>query len=206
MIDIDAIMSSLTSLGRPFVSEADFQFNIAWAIHSIYPDSEPILEFIPVLLDPNMHVDVVVKMGDVLITIELKYCTKLMNFDYDGINLSLKNHGAQDLRRYDMWYDVERMERFKSCIDYPVSECYTIFLTNDPSYWSMPTRNDAADREFRIHDSRDVSGTLSWGNRASTGTTRGRESDIHLAGSYKISWKDYGVFGKHTLRYVSLKV
>jgi hypothetical protein len=64
-------------------------------------------------------------------------------------------------------------------------------LTNDTTYWQAPVSTDTADRAFRLHDGRHLSGELSWGPRASAGTTAGREVPHRLQGRHELRWHDY---------------
>lgn len=44
---------------------------------------------------------------------------------------------------------------------------------------------------FRIHEGRQVAGTLAWASAAAPGSIRGREAPIELAGTYRLQWRDY---------------
>ena len=93
--------------------------------------------------DSNMRIDLVVRKGKEYLPIELKYVTKKVIRDYErfGVEIRgmeiLKNHGAQDIRRYDFWKDVRRVELVKN-IFLAVKNGIAIFLTNDPSYTKDP--------------------------------------------------------------------
>lgn len=60
---------------KVFSSEADFQLALAWTIKDVYRDSVDVrMEYCPDF-DLNMHIDIVVFVGDKWIPIELKYKT-----------------------------------------------------------------------------------------------------------------------------------
>ena len=80
-------------------------------------------------------------------------------------------------------------------------------LTNDPSYWS-PRNSHTVDSEFRLHEGRELQGSLNWGARAGEGTMRGREEPLRLSGSYLLRWEDYSQpgAGKHArFRYLHVE-
>ena len=86
---------------------------------------------------------------------------------------------------------------------------YAVLLTNDSSYWNVPTQRDTVDADFRVHEGRAVSGALAWAASAGPGTVRGRESPIQIRGSYRLRWHEYSSFpGKSygSFRYLAVSV
>ena len=92
-----------------FHSEADFQHALAWHIHQAMPESEVRLEVDPLPLGRDkMFLDVwLPKEG---VAIELKYATRGLQVEQDGELFVLRDHRAQDTRRYDFLRDIERLE------------------------------------------------------------------------------------------------
>lgn len=115
MINLHDQMNMLMKKRTIFHSEADFQFALAWEIQKAYPDANVRLEYCPAKY-PNMHLDMLVKIGEMGFPIELKYKTLMTQMEVDGEYYNLKNHGAQDLGRYDYLIDVERIELLKNTI------------------------------------------------------------------------------------------
>jgi hypothetical protein len=68
---------------------------------------------------------------------------------------------------------------------------YAILLTNAPLYWTRSYKTGMGDAEFRLHQGRELHGTLQWGERSKAGTRRTREKPLRLAGSYSLQWEDY---------------
>ena len=68
---------------------------------------------------------------------------------------------------------------------------YAVLLTNDASYWKVPTRKDTVDADFRVHEGREISGALAWATSAGSGTMKSRESPIEMQGSYRLRWQEY---------------
>ena len=134
------------------------------------------------------------------IGIELKYKTKLLTTNIGNECFELKNQGAQDIGRYDFLKDVQRLETW--CIEKRIDFGYAIMLTNDNHYWSIPKRS-TVDKDFRLHN-RKITGSLKWGNKASTGTMRNRENPITLKNKYMLEWKDIDNYSD--FKYIFLQV
>jgi hypothetical protein len=84
--------------------------------------------------------------------------------------------------RHDVVKDVARVER---CLAAGVaSSGWTVVLPNDSNYWRPGTKSDPVDAMFRLHEGRQLEGTLAWSERAGSGTTRGREQPLVLADFY----------------------
>ncbi|PMG91829.1 hypothetical protein, partial [Vibrio breoganii] len=172
-----------------FHSEADFQHHFAWEIHKAVDESTDIrLEFPLSKVGSNRweYCDVLVR-GTSTIGIELKYKTKKFSTKIGDELFELKQQGAQDLGRYDFLKDISRLESW--CERHTISKGYAILLTNDSSYWSIPSRFDTVDSAFRLHREF-VQGELSWAASASKGTIRGRETNLVLENRYSLTWFD----------------
>ena len=70
-------MQKLKEKRTIFVSEADFQLELAWIIKDEYPNAKVRLEYCPAF-DLSMHIDILVIIDRKWIPIELKYKTKLL--------------------------------------------------------------------------------------------------------------------------------
>lgn len=189
MLDIPLVMDSLAERRPIFHSEADFQHALAWRIREMDPDCRIRLEFNPFPKDDRRsYLDIWLPERGV--ALELKYPTRSFETERMGETFAIRNHGAQDLVRYDFLKDVQRLERVAR--ERSGQAGCAIMLTNDPTYWSAPaTHRNTVDAEFRIHEGRRISGELKWANHASKGTTRGRENPIRLANAYTMRWRDY---------------
>lgn len=185
-------ISSLANNRKIFCSEADFQFAFSWQLKMEMPQSDIRLEYCPANIDGSMHIDVLLKEGNELYPIELKYVTSACDSFIDGERYVLKNHGAQDIRRYDFFKDITRIE--KLIYNYNAyKRGYAIFLTNDYSYWTKSLNIDTCDKDFRINQSEVKSGELKWGESTGIGTKKGREESLILKGNYELEWIDYSI-------------
>lgn len=185
-----------------FHSEADFQHSLAWKIHEKFGKKFKIrLEFV----FGSKHVDIVLIDNSNInnkIGIELKYKTKEASEEINGEQYSLKPHGAQDLGRYDVIKDIERLEEL---IREEKIKCgFVIFLTNDKSY-SNKCKGNAC--KFSLEEGKDINGEIGWGENAGKGTIKGRERKLELEGKYKIKWINSPNISEKTIfRYFILEV
>jgi hypothetical protein len=98
----------------------------------------------------------------------------------------LRDHAASDLARLGFINDVAHLETFCGRRGQPATGL-AIMLTNCRWLWSVPTRRQTRDAQFRIHAGRTVTGTLRWGT----------DPDLHLpnertlVGTYQMEWHDY---------------
>ena len=207
MLDIDALMDGLANKRKVFHSEADFQHALAWHIHQVMPESQVRLEINVTSVEAQrMFLDIWLPVEGV--AIELKYKTRGLELEQDDESFALRDQSAQDQGRYDVLRDVQRLEFTRSRLE----QCragYAVLLTNDSSYWKIPTHEDTVDADFRVHEGREISGILAWAARASPGTVRSRESPIHIRGSNRLRWREYSSFPWRAyghLRYLAVSV
>ena len=138
----------------------------------------------------------------------MKYKTRGLELEQDDEPFVLRDQSAQDQGRYDFLLDIQRLEFLRSTLE----QCkagYAVLLTNDSSYWKVPTHRDTVDADFRVHEGREISGALAWSARASSGTVGGRRSPIQIRGSYPLRWQEYSSFaGKSygSFRYLAVSV
>ncbi len=207
MIDMDGLMGSLADSWKVFHSEADFQHALAWHIHQAMPESQVRLEVDVMQVEHQRRfLDIWLPLEG--IAIELKYKTRGLELEQDDEPFVLRNQSAQDQGRYDVLLDIQRLELMRSNLE-QCKAANAVLLTNDSSYWKVPTHRDTVDADFRVHEGRAVSGALAWAARASSGTVGGRESPIQIRGSYRLRWQEYSNFpGKSygSFRYLAVSV
>ncbi|GGA80215.1 hypothetical protein [Ornithinibacillus halotolerans] len=131
--------------------------------------------------------------GNEKIAIELRYKTALLRTIYKDNRIYLSDQRAQDVSRYDYLRDLSKMEEVVK--QNPEVKGFTILLTNDHLYWSPPKKENPVDEAFRIHDGATISGTLTWREEASFGTTLGREEPITFSNTYQMKWQPYVELG-----------
>ena len=188
---MDRIHETMLGLGtsRPvFHSEADFQHALAWQIRHDHPDAEVRLETRP-LPDEALFLDVLVRLAGTGVAIECKYLTRALTVKAAGEQFNLRNQGANPVRRYDVVEDVCRLERFVEAR--AVETGLAIVLTNDPGYWHPTDDGETIDKDFRIHEGRQLEGSLAWHQKTGAGTSKGREDPITLRGRYRLQWRNF---------------
>lgn len=189
-VDLAEALVGLAASRPIFHSEADFQLALAWGLQRRDPLMRVRLETRP---EPGTHLDIACSRPDLgrFTALELKYLTRLWSGDHDGERFELKNHGAQDVRGYDVVKDISRVERFVH--GRPGWDGAVVVVSNDPYYWrSKPVGHDATNAAaFRISDAIVLSGTRDWGPNTGAGTKKNRESALPLNGTYVLKWRDY---------------
>jgi len=192
-LDMNQIMNKLKSKRQIFHSEADFQFALAWEIQREYPEVEVRLEYGYKIGAKLYHIDILVIHENQYIPIELKYKTLKKSVIFDAEEFHLKNHGAQDLGKYDLLKDVLRVENVLKDHDKFV-DGHIIMLTNDPIYWKKDSKENTCCADFSIADARVVTGNMAWAEHTGAGTMKNREEPIVLTGSYNLKWYDFSKF------------
>lgn len=205
MIDIAEMMAGVSRARPIFHSEVDFQHALAWHFHQAKPNCGVRLEYRP-FSNENSYLDLWLSgMG---IALELKYATSRLDHDEGDEAFSLRNQSARAVRRYDIVRDIERLEKVSGLQH--VRGGYAILLTNDPAYWTPPTRSlETIDAAFRVHEGRTIGGRLAWSKRAGAGTTKKRQSAIEISGPYDLRWRDYSTVGdgkNQRFRYLAVRV
>lgn len=191
---------NILAKSRPiFHSEADFQHALAWEIQRLNPTNKIRLER-PFSENERNYLDLFVINREKMIAVELKYKTRGLRVETNDETYNLLDQSAQDLGRYDVLKDVQRIERYVETNE----NCngYVIFLTNDSAYWKKPNITNTIDASFRVHDGATIHGTLSWSSTASKGTMKDREESIVIKGKYVTNWiiysepskRSYGLF------------
>ena len=188
-----------------FLSEAEFQHALALHVRDAMPGRQVCLEF-PPFRDEKMSLDM--WLPDMGIAIELKYGTRKLEVERDGGVFPLGDQVSLPSLRYDFVKDVQRLEHVTDGYG-PADAGFAVLLTNDPSYWNPPRKEDPVDAEFRIHEGAVVGGKMGWSDTAKPGTKEGREDPIELSGCYECRWRDYlRLEGEKNVqfRYLAVKV
>lgn len=155
----------------------------------------------------RVHLDLLVQGSDYEVAVEVKYKTRAAKIVHSDETYTLRNQSAQDIGRHDFLKDIERLEKYVA--SHPGSIGYAILLTNDRSYWSQSKKIDPVDSAFRVHEGRNIEGSVTWGAGASEGTKHNRKAVITLEGKYKMAWHEFSSLGSvhaEKFRYVALQI
>ena len=187
--DIQEILKGLArSSTEPYLSEAQFQFDLAWALQNkacCYNIKKILLECTALMhYNKRFEYDIIVLFEDnTFIAIELKYKTSKANIN--GVHLV--QQAGQPGTKYDYLWDVHRIELLKTYYtglsiinnEYHrnskilnAATClggYAIFLTNDSSYYNGNEKNNESAFNFRLQSGRHIAQKtdLNWVYRAS---------------------------------------
>jgi hypothetical protein len=213
---MEELMEELKDKRPVFNSEDDFKFSLAWLIKEKYRDD------VEIRLEKKMNnnkdassseagdqknknqridIFIIVKNENDMekIGIELKYFTAKIEWrdNKNEETFILAEQAANDIKCYDAWKDVERLEDF---IDRDlINRGFVIWLTNvnsltkDPTETKKRNNNTTYYDEFKIFNGREINGPkiLEWDKKASQGTIKGRDKPITIKGNYKVCWKVY---------------
>lgn len=189
-VNLHSILSELSQKRPVFHNEADFQHALAWEIREHYNDAKIRLETKVLGANTKVYLDILVQSNEKKYAIELKYKSRYLDCIIDGEEYVLNYQGAQDIGRYDVLKDLQRLENMVGAG--VVDEGYLIFLTNDASYYTDPgVEKQTVDRDFRLHEGRRLSGVLSWAEQTGMGTMKGRKEPITLQREYEVRWSAY---------------
>ena len=199
-IIVDGITKTMAELAkdRPiFHAEADFQHALAWQIKADHPEAKIRLESRP-LPEESMFLDLLVELNGQRLGIECKYMVKEIATTHDGEVFRLRDQSAHDIRRYDCLKDITRLEYFihEKGIDVGLF----LAVSNDSAYWKPSAGRLTMDKDFRIHEGREVSGVLRWAPHTGAGTMKSREQPLTLANTYKLKWQPFSQPTKDTKR------
>jgi hypothetical protein len=201
------VMAQLAKKRPIFHSEADFQHAFAWELHRRLPDSDVSLERPYRAKAATLHLDMLVQSEGQSLAIELKYKTRKFEHSTSDQSYHLSNQSAQDIGRYDFIKDIWRLEEITRSI--PQCVGWAIMLTNDSTYWGNSKRADTVDAFFRLSEGLTIHGTRDWGERASAGTKKNRETPLVLTNSYQLRWADYSTPSTRpngTFRFLAVEV
>lgn len=131
-VDLAEVLRHLAVRRPVFHSEADFQLAFAWQVQQRDAAMLVRLETRPAR---GAHLDVTCARPDLgrSTAVEVKYLTRAWIGEVNGKRYELKDHGAQDIRAYDVVKDVVRVERFIA--GQRGADGAVIVLANDASYW-----------------------------------------------------------------------
>ncbi len=215
-IDINQIINDMSSNGKVFQSEAQFQFDMAWQIKLKYPQYDVCLEMTTCYKRNNkktkrFYTDIVVLDEDGnFCAIELKYKTR--NIYFEDLDIQLLNHGATDLGRFDFLYDIFRIEKlkYKDDVTYNYNKRlkkfvkgYAILLTNESNYWNIKREgNNALYKDFCISNDDYIitNKPLVWNKIKENSCVDKTFRDVELIfkQDYKFCWREYC----HNFRYL----
>lgn len=177
-LDMPAALIGLAKTRPLFHSEADFQHALAWQLRESGMVDAVRLEKPEEIDGRRIHVDLLARTPEGWVGIELKYWTCRSVHEYESERYDLRDQSAQDACRYDYWSDVALLEYLVA--KGRVVEGWVIALSNESLFWRQG-RRVSNDEEFRLTESRNVTGELMWGPKTGEGSRRARPTPVSLA-------------------------
>lgn len=207
-LNMTQVIDQLKEKRSVFHSEADFQFALAWQIKKIYQDQVDIHLEVPLSTDKKDRLDILVKMGNKNIPIELKYFHSELTFN--EYRLSKQNDTWRSQR---VLKDLERAENYayknNSSGD---QEGYALLICNEEKYWT-PKKDNLTYYHFRLEDGRTLkeNETLEWITDNDFASEKALKYGDHLTfrNDYLIEWKEYSKLDnskKGQFKYLLLEV
>ncbi len=196
---LEQISNALSIRNEFFIREQDIQLYLTnYFINTNLFDRVYIEYHIPSLFINNypwtdsnkIYIDIVLEKDSVFYPIEIKYKTKsqlipLLIFGQNE-NITLGQHGAQNIGCYDFWKDVKRLELFEQNFQ-NVEKGIMLFLSNDNSYQNAPLNQNVGYAKFSIHNGRNIPANsyLNWNGNLSVAKGRPALTIMH---PYIINW------------------
>ncbi|MFJ4080912.1 hypothetical protein ACIP2Z_18320 [Streptomyces iakyrus] len=187
-ISLREVVAQLCRRRPVFHSEADLQHSFARVLWELVPEVESRLEVPQRLSGKAEYLDLMCIGPEARTAIEFKYFTRSWagTAGTPAEDYALKAHAATDLARLRFVRDMARLERFCSR---SAQNGLALVLTNEASLWTPPGpgRRPTRDHDFRIHEERELSGTLLWAEGTYESNT------CTLRGAYSLAWDQYSV-------------
>jgi hypothetical protein len=202
-ISLGDVMAKLCRHRPVFHSEADLQHGFARVLWELAPDVQSRLEVPQRAADKTEYLDLLCLGSGSRTAIEFKYFTRgwTGTTGTPAEDYALKAHGATDLARLHFVRDIARLERFCRRHD---QNGLALMLTNEASLWTPPGpgRRRTRDHDFRIHQGRELAGTLLWAEGTYEPNT------CSLRGAYSLTWETYSeqVGAAGEFRYLAVSV
>jgi len=138
----------------------------------------------------NIYIDIVLEKDGAFYPIEIKYKTEAQVLPFlifgQNVNVTLGQHGAQNIGCYDFWKDVKRIELFEQAFAH-VQRGIVLFLSNDLTYQRAPLNPNVGYAPFSIHQGRviPINSFLNWNRSLAIANTRPGLTTNH---AYNINW------------------
>lgn len=194
------------SIKRPvFHSEADFQFSLGWELKVNESNFDIIMErpfqFKNIDYSQKIELDILVKNNNDIFGIELKYVTEKFIDTINSERFNLKDHAATNLRRYDFYKDISRLELLKE--NNEIKKGYVIFLTNVLSY---KKHTNGMGGNFNFSDNYNIlPSEYSWLKSPNINSIgKQRNSSLIIKNNYQCIWEEYS--SKYKFNYILLEI
>lgn len=171
------VLNNLAKRRPLFWSEADFQFEFAWELHTKLDGKAKIYleRRFEIDMDSSdnaneksnqsttnkslnkLYVDIWIEYKKVTYPIELKYTTKRCKVNDDKNQVKTKEQSARDAGCYRFLWDIKRLEEIKTSLSPKEVKGYAIMLTSDAGYYEeRKTKQPTLFDNFRLTEGRTI--------------------------------------------------
>lgn len=215
---INEVLENLAKRRPLFWSEADFQFEFAWELHTKLGGEAKIYLERRYEIDRassdnaneksdqpttnkslnKLYVDIWVEYDNKTYPIELKYTTKKCRINDTENRVETKEQSARDLGCYRFLWDIKRLEEIKTSLRNKEVKGYAIMLTSDEGYYNNSERSTLFDN-FKLTEGRTIQpsdGEFKWvldkiaAEKIKSHWTK-NWPEFMLKGAYKLQWQEY---------------
>ena len=217
---IKEVLDGLAKRRPLFWSEADFQFEFAWELHTRLGGEAKIYLERRFEIDRDssdnaneksnqsttnksldkLYVDIWVEYDNTTYPIELKYTTKRCKINDAENPVETKEQSARDIGCYRFLWDIKRLEEIKTSLRNKGVKGYAIMLTSDPGYYNKSEQPTLFDN-FRLTEGRTIPPDTSdrkfkWIlNKIAAEKIKSHWTTnwpaFTLTGKYKLQWEKY---------------
>lgn len=212
--EIENVMLDFSNNGKVFFNEAHFQSEFTIKLSkrlSKLGNYNLTLEYSPNFRKYRADLLIADIKSNEKIIIEFKYVVKkqLVKIANSNLNINLKSQGAYDVRRYQIWKDISKIEDLinnKKC-----SEGYFILLTNADNLIN-PLKCSNISYYFDISNGSHPlkAGTLYWNQNCpkykSGKTTKRYPNKISISKTYNFSYINYITQNYNNFKYLILPI
>ena len=217
---IAEVLKNLAERRPLFWSEADFQFEFAWELHTRLGGEAKIYLERRFEIDRDssdnaneksnqsttnksldkLYVDIWVEYDNTTYPIELKYTTKRCKINDTENPVETKEQSARDIGCYRFLWDIKRLEEIKTSLRNKGVKGYAIMLTSDAGYYNKSEQPTLFDN-FRLTEGRTIPPDTSdrkfkWIlNKIAAEKIKSHWTEnwpaFTLTGEYKLQWQEY---------------
>jgi len=199
---MESFLEELKTKRPLFCSELDFQIGLVSQLEKFGAVIGRPMLIKKVKYQAEIRPDLLLITPQEKVGIIAKFFSIGMEVEIAGEKIPLPTQGGKNLKRYDFWKGVQKLEWLKK--EKKIDKGYLILLTNDRLYWLRPLK-ETHDRELLIYDGRVVEGPtqLKWSGRS----PKERKKPIEITGKYLCDWKEwYKLDDERRFKYLLLEV
>lgn len=126
------------------------------------------------------------------VVFEFKYKTLKGTFNTPAMDIFLNDQSDTTNGRYDLWEDIFRLESYVKSHTLGITKGFSIFITNNKSYYSVPTKSSLS-ADFSIAPGQHKHGTKTWNftKQSKNSVQKSNVSPLTIANDYSFDYSTY---------------